>query len=68
MSQSDDYKTRVLRKRERLEARLRDDRSRPTGMHQVTYERLLVQIDECEMTLDGLLVEFINYRQRFEPI
>ena len=61
-SQSEDFLTRVHRRRERFEARLGDHWSRPEGMHQTTYERLMAQIWDCETVLDGLMVMFMERR------
>jgi len=61
-SQSEDFLTSIHRRRERFEARLDGDWSRPKGMHLTTYKLLMSQIRECEMVLDGLLVMFMERR------
>ena len=61
-SQSEDFLTRIHRKRERLEATLGGRWSRPKGMHRTTYKRLISQIRECESVLDNLLWRFLDSR------
>jgi len=54
-SQSEDACGRAWRRQAKLEARLSPDWERPKGMHQLTYERLLERLSDCEDARDAAL-------------
>lgn len=56
-SQSDDMLDRMWRKQAKLEARLCDGWTRPKGMRQFTYERLIAALANCEERRDGAFCE-----------
>jgi len=51
---------RNWRRQAKLEARLGEDRERPPGMHQSTYERLLNELAECEATRYAMAAVFLE--------
>lgn len=59
-SQSEDEIDRCWRKQRRLEAQLCDDGSRPRGMHQMTYDRLVLAIDSCAERRDVGMFELLR--------
>lgn len=52
-SQSDDALDRTWRKQYKLEARLGDDWTRPKGMRQRTYDRLIEALEDCNERRDS---------------
>lgn len=56
-SQSEDGMGRMWRRQSKLEARLGDDWTRPKGMRQHTYTRLLDRLQECVERRDAAFCE-----------
>lgn len=59
-SQSEDAIGRAWRKESKIERKLGDGWTRPKGMRQRTYERLLATVVDCEERRDAALVQFLS--------
>ena len=65
-SQSEDECARAWRSQHKIEARLGPDGSKPKGMHEATYARLLASIDECEGRRELALMHYMLRAGIFE--
>ena len=66
-SQSEDSIGRSWLRQNRLEARLGDDWSRPMGMHQRTYDRLLERLWGCEDQRDCAIAAYLGRLMERHP-